>query len=99
METRREALQRQAGEGVIANAIEAIGDAIYDMLAGLPVAFIHNETHPTIEMLTRHETQLLELYRSLQGTVDPETATLVAAAAENCEGNIAELKSLDTHQA
>ena len=67
IETHREELQRQAGEGAIANAFEAIGDAIYDLLAGLPVAFIHNETTPTIEMLLRQEGQLLDLYKGLRG--------------------------------
>jgi rubrerythrin len=94
LETRREALQQQAGEGVLAHAIEAIGDAIHDLIAGLPVEFIRAETKPSIAMLIRREEQLIELYRNLGEKVDPETARLAAAAAENSEGNIAELRSI-----
>lgn len=94
VEARREALQKEAGEGLIANAIEKIGEAIHDTIAGLPVGLIRTETDPTVEMLVRHERELLALYEGLGDGLDPETTTLVNAAAENCRENIKELEQI-----
>lgn len=94
VEARREALQKEAGEGLIANALEKIGEAIHDTIAGLPVGLIRTETDPTVEMLVRHEEELLRLYEGLRDGLDPETTTLLDAAAENCRENIRELQQI-----
>ncbi len=88
LNTRREALQKMNGEGVLGNTLEAIGNAIAATIAGLPVGLIRTETDPSVEMLIESEERLLEAYALLGTVVDPDTKLVVDDAVRNCTSNI-----------
>jgi hypothetical protein len=85
---RREDLQKQNGEGVFSNTLEAIGDAIAATIAGLPVGLIRTETDPSNEFLLDAEQRLLAHYSELAGRVDPDTRLIVDDAMRNATSNI-----------
>jgi hypothetical protein len=94
LDSQRERLHAENGEGVIGHAIEAIGKAIFDTLAGLPVSAIRAETDLTIPSFIRGEEGLRAAYSHIVTDADPETATLAQAAIENCDENITRLNSM-----
>jgi hypothetical protein len=95
LESERERLHKQAGDGVLAGALASFGEALSDIVAGLPRTFIESETFPTFETLVRCEEQLIEFYKTLRDSVAPETASLIDATADDCNQNIALLRQMD----
>jgi len=94
MRRRVEELERENGEGALGDAFQALGRAISDAVAGLPVGFIRTETDPSVRFLLEHEEQLLKQYNELRGIVDADTAHLVDAAAGNVRENIERLQAM-----
>lgn len=88
---RLEELERQGGEGGLGDTLQAIGRAISDTVAGLPVGLIRTETKPSIDFLLHSEQQLLLHYEGLLGTADSETRALLEVAAMNTRENIERL--------
>lgn len=91
MGRRLEELEREGGEGGLADTLQAIGRAISDTVAGLPVGLIRTETKPSIDFLLQSEQQLLNHYEGLLNTVDPETLALLEVAAMSTRENIERL--------
>lgn len=83
MNRRHEAVEKLHGEGIFREALEAIGKAFTETLAGLPVDFIHASTTPSHHMLTEMENELIAHYEKLKTTADEETSALLEAAIEN----------------
>lgn len=94
LKSQKERLERANGEGMFGNALQSLGHAIVDTVAGLPVSAIHGETNPTYEMLIRHEEQLRAHYEGLMSNADPETASLLETGIETASINIQHLESL-----
>lgn len=88
---RLEELEHQSGEGGFADTLQAIGRAISDTVAGLPVGLIRTETKPSIDFLRQGEEQLLHHYEGMLDGADPETRALLEVAATNTRENIERL--------
>jgi hypothetical protein len=96
LEAHREHLHKVAGDGFLTDALTSFGDALTDIVAGLPRTFIESETFPTFDTLVREEEGLIAYYQRMRGDVDGETASLIAMTIDDCNDSIAVLHQLDT---
>ena len=96
LEAERERLHKVAGDGFLADAITAFGEALSDVVAGLPRTFIESETFPTLETLERCEQQLIELYSHLKPVTEDGTSGLIDSIISDCSDNISMLRQMDS---
>jgi hypothetical protein len=93
---RLHALHKMDGDGMIGEALHGLRDALSNVVAGLPVDFLHSTTTTTVEMLRRAEQELITHYESiLVATGDQETHALVDAAISNGRHNLDELSRIE----
>jgi rubrerythrin len=96
MESERERIQHDDGEGILGDAIESIGKAFTDLLAGIPVSLIEDATVPTVATLRRLEEELLGFYQRLLLLADPHARVLMETAITAGRGHVAQLEQIDS---
>ena len=96
MEVEKERVQHADGESLIGDAMESIGKAFTDLLAGIPVTLIEESTVPTPATLRRLEEELLGFYQRLLLLADPHTRVLMETAITAGREHVAELERIET---
>ena len=94
LEARKEQLEKDAGEGLAAEILENVVDALKAFVADLPTFFLQRETEPTPRVLAGFEQELIEQYQQLGKHADEETKRLLDMACESSRKHIATLAAL-----
>ncbi|MCB0713908.1 MAG: hypothetical protein KDD67_16400 [Ignavibacteriae bacterium] len=88
---RREALEREDGEGILGDTLHAFIDAIRS-LVNMPVLFFEGETEMSAKNFVELENGLANRYRQLIERADSETADLLRRAIEGNEKSVEHLQ-------
>jgi hypothetical protein len=94
MEVEKERLEKAEGEGMIGDALESIGKAFTELLAGIPVSLIEDATAPTTTTLRRLEEELLGFYQRMLLLADPHTRVLLEGAITASREHVADLERM-----
>lgn len=95
METEKERIEKEEGEGILGDALESIGKAFTELLAGIPVSLIEDATVPTVKTLLRLEEELLGAYQRMLLVADPHTRVLIEGAITAGREHVAELERIE----